>query len=659
MPALAGAPIVEVTLATGAETTHGDATDPVLAGVFDPADEEAWLAAVDKVLKGAPFSELVSRTADGISVAPLYSRDHAPGAADEAGFPGEAPFTRGAHAAPRADARWDVRAPVVATDPEEANRRALQDLDRGVTSLAVTWRGSAADLACSLDGVYLDLAPVVLSPGTDLIPAADALVALWSDRNIDDAAAVGGFGADPIAAVAVSGAAGADVSQLLDDLGRLAARTAVRHPRVRSATVSTLPAVEAGASEGQELAVLLASGAATLRAMAAAGLDADTAAGQIELELGADADVFATIAKLRAARRLWAALLDACGASPEAQAASLHVRTARRMLTRRDPWVNLLRVTAAVFAAGVGGADGIMADPYDGLLADQGELGRRMARNTQLLLAEESNLGRVLDPAGGSGFVESLTDELAEVGWRTFQELEGAGGMPAVLLDGSLAARIADVRTAHLAAVATRRSPITGVSEFPNLDEEPASTRSVMHQGGERPTGASQSRGRPLLEPVRWAERFEALRDAADGARAAGSEPTVFLANLGPVAVHTARATFAKNLFEAGGIRAVTSDRGAASGLATADEAADDFSASGARIACLCSSDAVYAEQAEAAAKALKAAGAERVYLAGNPGDRRAAEEQAGVDEFVHVGVDVLQVLAGAHALLGIEGEPS
>ncbi|MBS1836242.1 MAG: methylmalonyl-CoA mutase small subunit [Actinobacteria bacterium] len=618
-----------------------------LAGGFAPVDDEAWLAAVDKVLKGAPFTKLVSMTADGITVQPLYGPDDGPGGSDEAGFPGQIPFTRGARAAGRTDVAWDVRSTATGSDPAIANARLLEDLERGVTSIEVPWLADGAALDATLDGVHLDLAPVLVRPGFDLTQAADALQSLWSRRGVADDAAVGGFGTDPIAALAEHGAVGQDPAALLVELGRLAARTAQRFPSVRAVTVSTLPAVESGASEAQELAVMLSTAAAYLRAMAAAGLDADAAAGQIEVELAADSDVFATIAKLRAARRLWSTLLAACGATEGAQAPKLHVRVARRMLTRRDPWVNLLRVTAAVFAAGIGGADGVTAVPYDLLLSEPGDLGRRMARNTQLLLQEESNLGRVLDPAGGSSYVESLTDELASVAWKDLQEVEAAGGMPAVLLDGTLAARIAVVRDARLARVATRRAPITGVSEFPNLDEEPPSPVADV-------VGAAADE--PLLVPVRWAARFEDLRDRADAARAGGRDPVVFLANLGPVATHTARATYAKNLFEAGGLRATTSERGASSGFDSGEDAAADFAASGARLVCICSSDDRYEQHAAATASALRSAGATRVYLAGNPGGRRAAEEAAGVDEFVHLGVDVAEVLERAHAIL--EAQP-
>ena len=634
-------------MASGAGAAEGVGEEP-LAAVFPPVDEEAWLTAVDSVLRGRPFDSLVSRTDDGITVMPLYTRRSSPGAADEAGFPGFDPHTRGTAAAPRPHGLWDVRSVVSHPDPVEANRRALEDLERGVTSLAVELDDERRDLSTRLDGVHLDLAPVILRPGSAFTAAAAELEALWADRGVDPTAALGGYGADPLGVVATGEADAGDLDDLLAALGDLAARTAASRPQVRAVAVDTLPVVEAGASEAQELAVMLSTGAAYLRAMAAAGLGVDAACGQVEVTLGADADVFSTMAKVRAARWLWSAMTAACGAGESERAARIHVRTVRRMLTERDPWVNLLRVTAAAFGAGVSGAEAVTAEPFDVLTGDPGDLGRRMARNTQLLLLEESRLGWVIDPAGGSWYVESLTEELATVAWALFQQLEADGGLPTVLLDGSLAERIRSVRDARQRAVATRRRPITGVSEFPNLAEDPPVRRKR----------ADATRSTPLLAPIRWAEPFERLRDAAEAHRdRTGSAATVFLVNLGPPSAHTARATFAKNLFEAGGIEAVTSERGAGQGFATPEEAVEDLRASGARIACLCSSDERYAQQAAAVATACKAAGIERLYLAGNPGERREAEESAGIDEFIHVGVDVLDVLRRAHEVLGIPAE--
>lgn len=626
--------------------------DTALAGGFPPATEEQWRAAVDKVLRGAPFDRLVSRTADGLAVQPLYVDGPDESAT---GTPGAAPFTRGFAAEQRDGGRWDVRTVLAAADPAENNRLALRELERGSTSLLLCM-GALADeagLAAVLDGVLLDLAPVVLQPGAAFTTTAEWLMRLWSARGVPDSGALGGFGADPVATLAANGVLPQGWDRAVADTAGLAAMTARRYPGVRAVTVDATPWAEAGAGEAQELAAMLSTGVAYLRAMQGAGMSAEEAGGQVEIVLGADADFFTTIAKVRAARRVWGAMAGACGIDCAVAAPALTVRTLGRIMSRRDPWVNLLRVTSAGFAAVLGGADSLTTLPFDVAAGEPGELGRRMARNTQLLLGEESGVGRVVDPAGGSWYVETLTEQIAAEAWDLFRVIEGAGGLPGVLVDGTLPTRIAAVRDERLAAVARRGMPLTGVSEFPDIAEAPLDTP---------PWDDSTSVQLPLtdaattcepLPRVRWAQEFEALRDAADAA--ATGPPGVFLANLGPVAAHTARATYAKNFFEAGGIAASSSQQGATAGFDDAAAAAADFAASGARIACICSSDSRYAEQAAEVAAALAAAGAERVYLAGNPGEHRDEWSAAGVDEFVHVGVDVLAALRGAHDVLGVE----
>jgi methylmalonyl-CoA mutase len=663
--------------------------DPTLAGDFPPATEEQWLALVDKVLKGAPISKLRSLTPGGITIDPLYTAADLGEEPDPSGFPGSAPFVRGASGDPEQSAGWQIRSTVANADPNEANRIALRELERGASELTVRFdeafrRGvgpsdprfgelaatggvlvtSTDDLDAVLDGVLLDLAPVHLEPGSNFSHAADLLAAVWERCGLDGAAVQGGLGADPLGVLAALGRLPQGIDAAMAEVAALATRFADR-PSVRVVRVDTTPHVEAGASEVQELAVMLSTGAAYLRVLAGAGLDADAACAQIEVTLSADADVFTTIAKLRAARRVWSAMAAACGASGSAQAPTLHVRTAERMMTRRDPWVNLLRVTAAGFAAGVGGAASVTTAPFDALLGEAEELGRRMARNTQLLLQEESNVGRVVDPAGGSWYVESLTEQIAQHAWSAFAELEDRGGLPAVLLDGSLASDIAEVAQRRLDRVARRAEPITGVSEFADIHEAPVvrtdrdlrtlRSRAVNLDGasaGRLPDGAA-TECEPLPR-IRWAQQFEHLRDASDGYMAAtGSRPKVFLVNLGPVAVHTARATFAKNFFESGGIEAVTSDRGSTTGFDDPADAVADALAVAAHLVCICSSDDVYAARATEFASALSAAGLTPVYLAGNPGERRDAETAAGVSEFIHVGVDVLGVLQRAHETIG------
>ena len=628
---------------------------PVLAGEFEQVSEPQWRAAVDRVLKGAPFERLVSRTADGIEIQPLYVDGP-----DESvtGTPGAAPFTRGFRASAAEKGLWDVRTEIHSADPQEANRAALQELGMGASSLQLGGGclHDADALRATLHGVLLDVAGVVLRPGPAFLEPAQWLMQLWLDGGVSDVDALGGFGADPLAALAVDGVLPQGADRALADLAGLASMCASRFPGVRAVTVDVTPYAEAGASGAQVLAAMLSTAVAYLRAMERAGVPAESAAGQIELVLGADAEVFPTVAMIRAARRVFAAMAGACGIEAGAATPSITVRTLQRQMSRRDPWVNLLRVTAAAFAAVVGGADSVVTQPFDVELGAPGELGRRLARNTQLLLGEESGIARVVDPAGGSWFVETLTDQLAGVAWELFRELEAEGGMVAVLCDGSLAERIAAVRDAGLAAVASRRRPITGVSEFPDVAEELPVVDPPRRGRAVELTASETALHCDPLPRVRWAQEFEALRDAADVVtEARGRRPSVFLANLGPVAVHTARATFAKNLFEAGGLAAVSTEEGRTVGFDGADATAAAFGDSGERLVCICSSDERYQESAAEVAAALKATGALKVYLAGNPGERRGELSAAGVDEFVHVGVDVLGILRGAHAALDIE----
>jgi methylmalonyl-CoA mutase len=372
---------------------------------------------------------------------------------------------------------------------------------------------------------------------------------------------------------------------------------------------------DAGASAVEELGCSLAAGVAYLRALTDAGLSVDEAFGQLEFRYAASADQFTTIAGLRAARRLWDRVGEACGASPDVRAQRQHAVTSSVMTTRHDPWANLLRTTIACFAAGVGGADVVTVQPFDAALGLPDAFSRRIARNTQSLLVEEGSLARVLDPAGGSWYVESLTEQLAQAAWAAFTEIERAGGLQAALASGLVGDRIAAAWAERSERIAHRTDAITGVSEFPDLAEQLPSRRAAP---AVLPTGG--------LPRVRAAAAFEELRDAAEGSGA-----RVYLATIGPVARHTARATFAANLFQAGGLRTPAGD--GASGLAEATTA----------LACICGTDKDYAESAAALAKELRDAGATSVWLAAKP-----SLDVDGVDGYVYAGCDALAVLNSA-----------
>ncbi|MFH0517906.1 methylmalonyl-CoA mutase family protein [Streptomyces sp. M41] len=593
-----------------------------LAAEFPDVTHEQWQRLVAGVLRksgkdveGAEAEEALSTALeDGLRTRPLYTaHDTAP----EPGLPGFAPFVRGSRAEGNTVGGWDVRQRHTSGD----GGAILADLENGVTSLwlAVGESGiPVPSLAAALEGVYLDLAPVVLDAGREVESAARALLRLYEERGVAKDAARGNLGADPLGFEARTGQAMADDFAAPASLARLCAE---EYPGLRALTVDALPYHEAGGSAAQELGCSLATGVAYLRELTEAGLSVEQACAQLEFRYAATADQFLTIAKLRAARRLWARVAEVCGA-PAAGAQRQHVVTSPVMMTRRDPWVNMLRATIATLAAGAGGADSVTVLPFDHALGLPDAFARRIARNTSTILIEESHLARVIDPAGGSWYVERLTDELAQAGWEFFQRIERLGGQAAALRSGRLAEDLAATWEARSGKLAKRREPITGVSEFPHLAEKPVERASAPEQ----PSGG--------LPRVRRDEAYEKLRARSDAHLAAtGSRPRIFLAALGPAAAHTARLTFASNLFQAGGIEPVTEGT---------------FEESGATEACLCSSDALYEEQAQAVAAQLKAAGAAQVCLAGRPG------QYAGVDSYVFAGCDAVAVLSATLDRMGV-----
>ncbi|GGM60273.1 methylmalonyl-CoA mutase [Longimycelium tulufanense] len=617
-----------------------------LAADFPAASRDQWRELVLGVLRksGAvdpdgtdtprePEELLATTTYDGVTVAPLHTaEDPLP----TTGLPGLAPFVRGSRPQGAVVGGWDVRQRHAHPDPKVTREAVLADLENGVSSLwlAVGDGGlPATALPHVLAEVYLDLAGVVLDGGTTGPAAAEALLELARSRGADPAQLRGGLGLDPLGLAARTGGE-PDVAIATT----WATRCATELGGLRALTVDGLPYHEAGGSDTEELGCTLAAGLAYLRALTDGGLDLTTALRQLEFRYAATADQFLTIAKLRAARRLWARVGEVCGAEESDRAQRQHAVTSPAMMTRRDPWVNMLRTTVACFAAGVGGADAVTVLPFDTALGLSDDFARRIARNTQSLLLEESHVARVIDPAGGSWYVERLTEDLASAAWAWFTEIERAGGLARALADGLVARRLAATAARRADELAHRRDPVTGVSEFPNLDEElPARTPAPPAPGG----------GLPRL---RYAQDFEALRDRVDAHTATtGSRPAVFLATLGPIAAHTARATFAANLFQAAGLATPTS--GPATDPA---EIAAAFTASGSTVACLCGAAKTYAELAAPVARALTEAGAQRVWLAGKPGDRAASDAAAGVDDYVFTGCDALGILRTTLHDLGV-----
>ena len=397
------------------------------ADSWPPASADDWLALVEQTLRGRDLVELSSTTRDGIEIQPLYTDGP------------ERPAAATAAANPRRAAKgWDIRQPHRLEAPgdalEELRSRVEEDLAGGATSveLDIAEGVDAAGLDRLLSGVDMAVTPLALAPHGELGPA-EALLGLAARRG-SDLVPGSSLGLDPLGAWARSGHRTGCA-----EAAEWAARTVSsgsHAPGVAAFTVDATGYADAGATEAQALGWATATGVAYLRALVEAGLSTDVAAGLIGFRLAATADQFLTIAALRAARVMWTRVVTVSGGSAEAARQYQHAVTAAHTYSRRDPWVNLLRGATAALAAGVAGADSVTVLPFDhasGVMDADGSLGRRLARNTQMLLLEESHLARAADPAGGSFYVESLTEELASAGWRVLQDMEASGGIEAAI----------------------------------------------------------------------------------------------------------------------------------------------------------------------------------------------------------------------------------
>jgi methylmalonyl-CoA mutase len=615
--------------------------DLSFAADFAPATYEDWRKLVDGVLKGAPFEKLVSRTYDGLTIEPIYrrARDVAP----IAGRPAAAP--------------WQIMQRIDHPDPAAANALAIHELENGANGLEIEFAGGPGTRGFGLidaapetlkrlfDGIFVDAGiSIALHPVIGRGNAGETLAALIEQRRVDPAKVDLRFNYQALSTMAVRGRAPAPWSEMAKPFAGVVGGLMKRGFRGPFVLADGRAVHDAGGSEVQELAFALSLAVAYLRMLEDGGIGLDAARTAISFRLAADADQFLTMAKFRALRLLWARVEAACGLTPKPTFVA--AETAWRMLTQRDPYVNMLRATMASFAAGLAGADAITVLPHTLALGLPDAFARRVARNTQLVLLEESNLAKVSDPAAGSGGIESLTQALCETAWALFQEIEKAGGVFAALEQNLIQRKVAATRAVREANIARRKEELTGATAFPNLKEAQVATIDVKALEQTSPDEAKITFD--ALSPMRLAAPFEHLRDRSDDIlKAKGARPRVFLANLGTAADFTTRATFAKSFFETGGIETVGSD-----GLTDPVALSAAFKASGAQLACICSSDKVYAERATDTAKALQAAGAKHIYLAGRADQQEQPLRTAGVNEFVFAGGDALAALQRAYRLV-------
>ena len=584
--------------------------DAALAEGFPAPDRAAWRALVDKALKGADFDRrLVTRSADDIALGPLDTAQDAPR---------PAPPLWG----PRDPSRpWEVRTTIAHPDPGVANGQALEDLQNGAASVLLRLDpcgregiavGGADDLRRVLDGVLTDLAPVALDAGWSGPRAADWL----SEVAGRGPAAPLAFHLDPLGAFCRDGASPGPLDLHLAAAAAAAARLAETHPAATSWLANGRAVHEAGGAEAQELGAMAASALAYVRSGEAAGLPREAALRAVVLGVSVDGRFLLSTAKLRAARELWRRIAAAFG---EEAPARIEARSSARMLSRLDGWTNLVRLTAAGFAGAVGGADAVVLAPFTEPLGPPTAFARRQARNTQLVLQEEAHLGRVADPAAGGWSLERITDSLARRAWAVMQEIEGRGGLAQALRSGWLQGEVALARAALERDVASRKAGLVGVSEFPSLAEAPVEVDTVAPSPGSAPEPrlpGPDDRAEPLA-PIRLSAVYERLRARA---AAATPRPRAYLAELGPVSEHAARAGFARNLLAAGGIAAESGPP-------------DAYDPEQGAIAVLVGADELYASEGDAAVRTLRERGARTVWVAG--------PELDGTDGRLFAGCDV------------------
>jgi methylmalonyl-CoA mutase len=694
---------------------------------FPPTPYEEWRKVVDKFLKGAPFEKrLITKTYEEIDLQPMYRQEDIEGLPHLDSLPGFAPYLRGTSPLGYVASSWDVAQELPYATPAAFNQALRADLTRGQNAVNLvldrpTLAGvdadqaeaddvgkgglsisSVADLAQALEGVDLETTPLFIQASTSALTFTALLAALVQQQGKSLAKVRGAIGMDPLGQLARDGRLPRDLDGVYDVMARLAVWAKTSAPQLRTITVQGSPYHNGGASTTQELAFALATAVDYVRAMQARGLGIDDIAPRIRFSLSIGTNFFMEIARLRAARLLWAKIVQAFGGNEESQKMSLHARTSAWNQTVYDPHVNLLRATTEAFSSAVGGCDSLHISPFDELLRVPDEFSRRVARNTHTVLREESHITRTVDPAGGSWYVENLTDSVGRKTWAIFQEVEQQGGMAKALEAGWPQAQTADTAAKRAANLAKRKDIFVGTNMYPNLKEtriEPApvdawavqSERAAalkQHRAGAdagqkqaaldaltqsggveaaiQAAGAGATLGEiaqaaranakagPTIDPIRahrGAQAFEALRQAAESYIArTGQRPTVFLATMGPLTQHKGRADFSTAFLGVGGFETIYP-----SGFSTPDEAVDAALASGAKAVVICSTDATYPELVPPLVQKLKQAAPNLiVLLAGYPADHVPAFKAAGVDDFIHLAANCQSLLSTLQKKMGV-----
>jgi methylmalonyl-CoA mutase len=700
---------------------------------FAPVSFDDWRQLVEAELKGAPFDKrMFTATYEGITLRPIYRQEDAAGIVHVNSFPGFAPFVRGTSAAGYAVQPWEISQEISSSSPAEFNHAARNSLSRGLSALnmvldAATRQGkdpdwaqpeeighgglsiaTLADLDRALEGIDLERTSIFVRSGASAMPFAALLAALAKKRKKNIGGLRGCIEMDPLGVLAHAGTLPQSLSSAYDEMAALTGWAASRAPRLQTVCIHSRAWHEAGGSAVHELAFTLATAVDYFRAMNQRGLDVDMVAPRVRCAVTVGVRFFMEIAKLRALRMLWSRVVAALSGSEQSQKVSLHVRTSLWNKAALDPYNNLLRASVEAFAGVLGGCQSMQVGAFDEVARQPDEFSQRLARNTQLILQKECHLDHVIDPAGGSWYIECLTDELARRAWALLQEIEKQGGMESAMRNGFPQKTVAAAAAERIKSASLRRETIVGVNQYADAYEAPLAPSAVdpanfhkrrVQQVASHRTGLEDNESQAVLEKLgnivneKGVQLFEACVDAVSAGatlgeitrairindspgtpftpvcitrpaapferlRAAanlftsrtGHKPAVFLCNMGSLREHKARADFARGFFSAGGYEVISP-----SGFKSPEEAAKAFASSKASIAVICSTDENYPALVPPLAQALQAVRPNVILvLAGYPQDQIEAHKRAGVHEFIHLRADAVELLNRFHSKLGI-----
>ena len=624
-----------------------------LLDAFTPTSYKDWLELAKEQLNGASFEKkLVSHTYENIPIQPIYRREDIEGLPHiKQSFPGGGNFVRGTRASGFRGVSWDISQEASGGFADSFNKVIREDLLRGQTVLNIPLDllgqrregglqlTAVNDLEQALTGVDLEKVPIHLQSGSSGLGIFILLMTCVLERGMPLSEVRGSLGMDPVAVVARYGELPVSFRTIFEEMSIVMGRCLIHMPQFLPIGVDGRIWREGGGSAVEELGLVLATAAEYIRQMLEREFSIDEIAPRIRVTLSLGSEFFMEVAKLRAARMLWAQMIRAFGGGKDLMKMNLHTCTARYNKTAYDPYVNVLRATTEAFSGVVGGCDSLHVGAFDEVIREGDSFSRRMARNIQVLLKEEGNLTQVIDPAAGSYFVESLTDQLARLSWKFFQEIEKKGGIIPALQDDFPQEALEKVASKRREAFGKRKDILVGTNCYPYLAEkklEKTSSPAVKSQGKEFCERIKKEK-KVKVTPVRihrLAQIYEDMREACEAYKeSTGNLPQVFLATMGPLRQHKLRADFSRSFFEVGGFAVLQSP-----GFETAQEAAQAAIDSGAHIVVLCSTDETYPQIVPEFVRLIKTKKPELItVLAGHPGEHEPAYRKAGLDDFIFV----------------------